>query len=227
MRELRWYVAAALGVALAAPAWARAQTVTVQGQVQDQPHAQPAYGQPPPGFGQAAYGQPAYGQPGYGAPTYAPTYVQPRPQVTYVDRERSMNGLWIPGLVLFGVSWGLTGSLAALSWDTDYVSYGWIPVVGPWLMLAEASNDDETTGAILGGVAQLAGLTMFVLGLTLRETDRAGGGVCARIERAGATARARAVAGAGRWAPRRDAHAFLNGEIRTGQLCEAGSGEDA
>jgi hypothetical protein len=177
MGQLRWYVATVLAVAIASPSPSEAQTVTVQGQVQYQPYTQQpygqGYGQPPPGYGQP-YGQP-YTQPTYGtpyAPTYAPAYAPPPRQLTYVDRETSMKGLWIPGLVIFGASWVLTGSLSVLGADTDYQAYGWIPLVGPWMMLGEATNDDETAGALVGGIAQVAGLTMFVLGLTLRQTVR-------------------------------------------------------
>lgn len=165
---------------------AHAQQVQVQGQVQYQP-----YGQPPPGYGQQPYGQayaqPAYGQPTYGQPTYGqPTYGQPygQPyapgysaqvrQVRYEERETSVKGLWIPGLVVFGASFVLTGTLASsLSYTGDYPAYAWIPLIGPWMMLSVPFvNDEEVAGAVLGGVAQAAGLTMFVLGLVMRQSVR-------------------------------------------------------
>ncbi len=158
-------------IGLASPSAALAQTVTVQGQVQ--------YGQPPPSY-QQPYGQPTYGQPTYGQPQY-PTYAQPyaptyQPQVRqvrYVEQETSVKGLWIPGIVLFGVSYVLTGTLASAAVaSSDYVGYSWIPLVGPWLMLGEAANDEQFAGALVGGIAQAAGLTMFVLGLALRQTVR-------------------------------------------------------
>ena len=158
----------ALGIGLAATV--QAQGVTVEGQVQ-------GYGQPPPGYGQPSYGQPSPGQPGYaqpnGQPQYAPTYQAPPRQVSYVDQETSIKGLWIPGIIVFGVSYVLTSSLSALSFAPDYASFALIPLVGPWVMLSVPGlNEDEIAGAILGGVAQLAGVTMFLLGLTLRQTVR-------------------------------------------------------
>lgn len=181
---LRWMVALACALVVA-PAMTEAQSVTVQGQVQVQPYGQPYYGQPyaqpPPGYGQP-YAQPQYGQP-YGQP-YAPTYVQPQRQVTYVDQETSVKGLWIPGIVIFGVSYVLTGSMGILGSSADYRGYAWIPLAGPWMMLGEARTDDEVTGALVGGVAQLAGLTMFVLGLTLRQTVRVAVYTLERHERA-------------------------------------------
>jgi len=182
MRMARWGLGVLGAVALIlAPMAAEAQTVTVQGQVQYQPYPQ-GYGQPPPGYGQPQpYAQPQYGQP-YAQPQYpyaqqyqpyGPTYqAQPR-RVTYVERETSVKGLWIPGVIVFGVSWILTGTFAsALSWDADYASWGWIPLAGPWMMLGVAGSDDEVAGALIGGITQLAGVTMFILGLTLRQTVR-------------------------------------------------------
>lgn len=162
------------------PVVARAQTVTVQGQVQVQPYGQPqGYAQPPPGYtyaqptyAQPTYGQPTYAQPTYGQPAYAPTYPAPVRRVHYEERETSIKGLWIPGAILFGASWALTGSISSISTNIDYATYGWIPLVGPWLMLGVATSDDEVAGALVGGVTQLAGITMFVLGLALHETVR-------------------------------------------------------
>jgi hypothetical protein len=178
MTMFRW-VGSALGALLflsAAPA--SAQTVTVEGQVQVQPYGQPppGYGQPPPGYGQPQpqqpqpYAQPYYGQP-YAQP-YAPTYQPPQRQLRYEDRETSIKGLWIPGIIIFGVSYALTASLSLLSPDPDYQTFALIPLVGPWMMLAEAGNDEEITGALAGGVLQLAGVTMFILGLVLKQSVR-------------------------------------------------------
>lgn len=173
--KARWGLLMA-GALVMVPQLAEAQTVRVEGQVQYQPSAPPpGYGQPPPGYGQPQpYAQPAYGQP-YAQPTYryAPTY-QPRPrQVRYVERETSVKGLWIPGIIVFGVSYALTATLGGtMSWDADYAAFSLIPLVGPWLMLSAAGNDDEIAGALVGGIAQLAGAGMFILGLALRQTVR-------------------------------------------------------
>jgi hypothetical protein len=173
MISLRW-TASLLAVAglLMASTAAQAQSVQVQGQVQYQPYGQqPApqgYGNPPPGYGQP-YPQPAQ-QPH--AQPYAPTYQQR--QVRYVERQATIKGLWIPGIIIFGVSYGLTASFGQLGPDADYRTWTAIPLIGPWVALGtcELCNDDAVTGAVLGGVGQAAGLTMFILGLTLRRTVR-------------------------------------------------------
>lgn len=175
MRRVRWVLLAlAALVFVSAPAEVEAQAVTVQGEVHYQPYGQ-GYGQPPPGYG-PQYGQPQYGQPQYGqtyAPAYAPTYPAPARQVRYVDRSTSVKGLWIPGVVIFGASWVMTGVLAtSLSLNGEYAGYSWIPLAGPWLMLSAATNEDEVAGALVGGVTQVAGAVMFVLGLALRQTVR-------------------------------------------------------
>jgi hypothetical protein len=164
---LRWSFMV-LGAALAFSAGAaEAQDVVVQGQVQ----VQQGYGQPPPGYG---YGQPQYGQPQYGQPQYAPTYApQQQRRLQYVDQQESIKALWIPGIIAFGV--GYLGSIVAansLSWNTDYILSMWIPLAGPWVSLGMRPNDAEIGGAVVGGLLQAAGLTMFILGLALTETVR-------------------------------------------------------
>ena len=169
MTMLRWSAALIAVAALAGANRAEAQSVTVQGQVQYQPYQQQGYGQPPPGYGQP-YQQP-YQQP-YVQPQYAPTYQQPQPQVQYVERTESIKGLWITGIIVFGVSYVLGGTFGLLSWDGNYSDWMWAPLVGPWVAAGYAGNEDELAGAILGGVAQAAGLTMFILGLALQRTVR-------------------------------------------------------
>ncbi len=164
-------LAALLAGSLASPDRAAAQTVTVQGQVQVQTGNPPqGYGQPPPGYGQP---QPQPYPQGTYAPTYqAPTYLAPpQRQVRYEDRETNIKALWIPGVITFGVSWVLSGSFGSLS-NSDYATWMWIPLVGPWASLGYAATEDETIGSVIGGITQAAGLTMFVLGLTLTRTVR-------------------------------------------------------
>ncbi len=180
MRELRWILGAVLVVACV-PSAVQAQSVTVQGQVQYQ-QPPPGYGQPPPGYGQPpppAYGQQPYVQQPYGQQPYGqqPYYGQPsypvrQRQLQYVDSETSIKALWIPGIILFGVSYVLTASLASELSFGDYALFAWIPLVGPWFMVDAASNDDEIIGGVLGGIGQLGGLTMFILGLVMKEPVR-------------------------------------------------------
>jgi hypothetical protein len=172
MNTLRWSASlVAVAAVLAASTQAQAQTVQVQGQVQYQPYGQQpqqGYGNPPPGYGQ----QQPYAQP-YQQP-YAPTYQQPQRQVRYVEREATIKGLWIPGIIIFGVSYGLTASFGQLGPDNAYRNWTLVPLIGPWVALGtcEWCDDDAVSGAVLGGVAQAAGLTMFILGLSLRRTVR-------------------------------------------------------
>lgn len=173
MEMVRWAFAA-LGalVLMTAPTEGAAQTVTVQGEVRyqqpygqqtyGQPHPQ-SYGQPPPGYGQQP---PVYGQP------YAQPYVPQTRQVRHVERETSVKGLWIPGIIIFGASWALTATTASAFTAGDYALFAWIPLVGPWLMLGAAGNDEQVGAALASGILQLAGATMFILGLTLRQTVR-------------------------------------------------------
>jgi len=157
-----------LGLAFAGPA--QAQSVVVQGQVQVQPYGSPqGSAQPPPGYG--VQGQ-VYVQPTY-QPNYAPTYARRQPQLRYEDRETTIKGLWIPGVIIFGVSWGLTSVFASsLSFSDDYATWSFVPLVGPWVALGYANTDAETTGSVIAGIAQTAGLAMFVLGLSLTRTVR-------------------------------------------------------
>ena len=170
MKMLRWSAPLAAALALLGfGADAHAQSVTVQGQVQYQPYGQQqqqGYGQPPPGYGQQQpYAQP-YAQPQYQQPVYQ------QPQVRYVERSSTIKGLWIPGIIVYGVSYGLSASFGQLGWSSDYNTWMWVPLIGPWGALTYATNEDETAGAVLGGVLQTAGLTMFILGLSLQRTVR-------------------------------------------------------
>ncbi|HEY8432351.1 MAG TPA: hypothetical protein VIL20_28455 [Sandaracinaceae bacterium] len=154
-------------------AWPASGAEAQTGTVQHVPPPPPSYGAPssgPPTYGQP-YAQPTYGQP-YGQPAYVPTYHAPARRVRYVERETSIPGLWIPGIIIFGVSYGLTTAAATLSSDGEYADYSLIPLVGPWLMLGTANNDEEVAGALVSGLAQAAGMLMFVLGLSLRERVR-------------------------------------------------------
>ncbi|MEC7520329.1 MAG: hypothetical protein VYE22_10715 [Myxococcota bacterium] len=171
MKMLRFTAPLAAALALLGfGAQASAQSVTVQGQVQYQPYGQQqGYGQPPPGYGQQP--QQPYAQP-YQQPQYQQQPVYQQPQVRYVERTSSIKGLWIPGMIIFGVSWGLSASFGQLGWDSDYRTWMWIPVIGPWAALSYSGNEDETVGAIVGGLLQTAGLTMFILGLALQRTVR-------------------------------------------------------
>jgi hypothetical protein len=180
---------AAFAVCLGA-ASASAQQVQGEATVTVQPG--PVYQQqqpPPPGYGQPVYGQPVYGQPVYGQPVYQQPYYAPPPQQPaqprYVDQEESIMGLWLTGVILLPVSYVLTmtaawstveSSSGSFERDIDYAWFSFIPLVGPWFMLAQndtrSLNESEIAGALLAGVAQTAGLVLIVLGLAIKRTVR-------------------------------------------------------
>ncbi|MFK7992261.1 MAG: hypothetical protein AB8I08_39945 [Sandaracinaceae bacterium] len=164
--------AATIGACIAMSGTAHAQTVTVQGQVQV---GGQGYGQPPAGYGQASgtvYVQPQYPQQqAQPQPYYQPQYQAPQRQVRYEERTSSIPGLWIPGIIMFGVSYGL-GGLSGLLSNGDYSDWMWVPVIGPWVALTYSDFEDEVVGAIVGGVVQAAGLGMFILGIALQRTYR-------------------------------------------------------
>ena len=70
------------------------------------------------------------------------------------------------------MSYGLSASFGQLGWNGSYRDWMWAPVIGPWVAMGFANNEDEVIGSVLGGMLQAAGLTMFILGLTLQRTVR-------------------------------------------------------
>lgn len=166
------FALAAVVLTALAPERASAQTVVVEGEV-DYGNPPPGYGNPPPGYGQGQpqpQPQPQPQQQPYYAPTYQP---QPPPQVRYVDRETDIKPLWITGAAMFGATYIVGATYGGLSLSGgDYSTWMFIPVVGPWVALGYPHDDFETAISLVAGIGQAAGLTMFLLGLTLRRTVR-------------------------------------------------------
>jgi len=141
----------ALGLAVLLPATAFAQTVEVQ------PAAQtpPVVVQPPP--------------------PSSSTVVIPPAQQTVVESDTGPNPMLVGGLVGFGASYGAAVIVAATSnHDGDHHLY--VPIVGPWLDIANRGNcpasstacDSETTNKVLlgiDGVIQGASAIAVVYGL--------------------------------------------------------------
>ena len=166
------FAVALAGVMLLGEQRAEAQVV-IQGQVS-------TYGQPQPTYGQPGYGQP---QPQYGGSPYV-AGGSPQP-VRYVTRSRSITALWVPGLIMTLVGWvGWSGLVGTSIWascygssdpcpDAGWAGWNWIPIIGPWLSLAQgypgAGSNDYTWFSVIGGLLEDVGLIMFILGLTLRE----------------------------------------------------------
>jgi hypothetical protein len=153
--------------AAAAPAPAPVAPPAPAGTPAPAPYPQPYYGQyPPPGY------QPYPQQPYQQYPQQYQPYPQPPRQL--VTEHRPRRGLVIGGAVLFGVTWGLAASISLLATDgslcstancRDMMEVLWIPIAGPALAGARDSGSDGTATWILWSVAELAGVTMFVIGV--------------------------------------------------------------
>lgn len=144
--------ALALTLALTATAEAQAQTPTqTQAPAQTSP--------PPPVMGPPAQPQPA--QPAYQG-AYRPVE----------SGSTTITGLWVPGIIIFAATYAIDLFVAAIGTDTGggtYTDWLYAPVIGPWGALANADDGIERFFGVLTGLLQAAGLTMFVLGLTLRR----------------------------------------------------------
>jgi hypothetical protein len=139
---------------------------------QQQPAQQQQYGQQPQP--QQQYGQqpqPGYGQQGYG---YRPTY----------HRERYVEGMQLPpnaqietrvrkGMIAGGVAMFVAGYISMVFVYSFASAFGdppgtmLIPAIGPFFIMPDASQD----GRILLGLdalLQIGGLTMLILGSTLK-----------------------------------------------------------
>jgi hypothetical protein len=157
--------------------------------------APPGYA-PAPAQGYAPAPAQGYAQPGEPPPGYAwraqpveMRYVEgrPIPQGYHVE-TRARKGLVISGSIVFGVPYLLSMSVAASS---HYQPDRWLyaPVVGPFINLATRADDCNPNGTsgtssqfncsddsgvrfflMMDGLMQVAGATMFVLGLALPTT---------------------------------------------------------
>jgi len=166
-------------VAPAAPGYAPAPAAP--GYAPAPGYAQP--GEPPPGYAQSGYG------PAWRAQPVEMRYVEGRPiPPGYHIETRAKKGLVISGSIIFGVPYLLSMSVAASSrYPPDHWLYA--PVIGPFVNLATRSdscNPNGTNGTnasfdcnddsgvrfflMMDGLMQVAGATMFVLGLALPTT---------------------------------------------------------
>lgn len=137
--------------------------------------AQPQSVQPPPAGAPAAGPAtqqvvvvPAYGAPAQAQPV-APVGVMPRARAVEVEHSESIRALWLPGVIALPVSWLLTWTTASTYFVGDALTYAWIPVIGPWLMLTQDLNGFEAP-VVISGIVQGAATLMIVLGVTLRRT---------------------------------------------------------
>ncbi len=99
---------------------------------------------------------------------------QPQP-VRYIHRSAIMPAIIIPGIVLLAGGYlSQVIGMQTIDYDTltsDQRAFGYIPLVGPWLQLA--NYDDSESPAVhfswITGVAQAVGLVLMVVGLTVHE----------------------------------------------------------
>ena len=126
-----------------------------------------AYGtQPPAG---------AYAPLAYPAGTTAPPPATAEPAM--VTKSRPNLAMVVTGPILLGVAWittiGVTASVSAEKDQSTAVGYASVPVLGPWLMLGSSLNtSDYTAPLVLSGLMQGSGLTLLILGLTIRTEER-------------------------------------------------------
>jgi hypothetical protein len=144
----------------------------------------PGYGYPPPGYPQQGYYPPPgyqYGQPASPPPHLPYNEGQPIP-AGYQIEETTRKGPIIAGALVLGIPYVIGLSLASAS---DFANNsGWliVPALGPWMTLGtrDTSCDEEGFGEavtcvvdiyvgaflVLDGLAQAAGATLLVWGIT-------------------------------------------------------------
>jgi hypothetical protein len=112
---------------------------------------------------------------GYVAPTTSSmTYVAPTPPAApaYTPTTTSVRGLWIPGLVGLPVAWVATWINASVSLGagSDGVNLAFVPIAGPWLVLASQTNADVGY-YVTTGIVQDLSLICLILGLVIRVPE--------------------------------------------------------
>jgi len=121
------------------------------------------------GVARRASAQPGtpYFPPGYVTTSSAP-YVAPAPPPV---RTTSIHALWIPGLIGFPAAWVATWVNASVSMraGAEAVNAAYIPLVGPWLVLAAGNVD--TAYYTAAGIFQDVSFLCFVLGLVIRVPE--------------------------------------------------------
>jgi hypothetical protein len=147
----------------------------------------PGYGQPPPGYGQPPPQPPPsgyYGAPGgYGSPVMGPRVLDweegdpMRPG--YHPETRIRKGLVVGGAVTFGVTYLFTALGGAIATDVARGTTSgsssflplFVPAVGPFIAIGTMGAN--VTGGFflaLDGLAQSAGIAMFIYGIAAPKT---------------------------------------------------------
>lgn len=96
-------------------------------------------------------------------------------RVSLADR-RDDDALWITSLSIFLGTYLVTGAMATwMSLDNGgrgaTIAESWIPVVGPWLMVADHHGLDGTQigAAVISGVLQAVSLATLIVALVTRD----------------------------------------------------------
>src|SRR5690606_25376199 len=81
---------------------------------------------------------------------------------------RGIVGLQIAGPIVLGAAWLATiGVTAALTDEGAHIGYAAIPLVGPWVLMADSEGYEVPLA--VSGVLQAGGLTMLILGVAIRS----------------------------------------------------------
>lgn len=105
---------------------------------------------------------------------------EPVPDGYRLATEKKGRGLTIAGICVFGGAYflsvlGAASSLSSTSGSSSDTSYAplFIPIVGPFVMLGTDASPSSGNGLagimILDGLAQVAGATMFIIGMASGE----------------------------------------------------------
>ena len=103
------------------------------------------------------------------------------------ERHAIGEPMWIAGLSVLVASWALTGAvtttLVKISNSRDMtIAQSWIPIAGPWIMLADSSGFDTSQLALtfVSGILQTLGCAAFIAGLVL-DGEASHGTTAARL----------------------------------------------
>ncbi|HJL03612.1 MAG TPA: hypothetical protein RMH85_29950 [Polyangiaceae bacterium LLY-WYZ-15_(1-7)] len=116
---------------------------------------------------------PTYGPPAPQTPRRVRTHVtpyeegQPIPEDAELHESRRL-GMLIPGAVMFGVSY--ISLVAGWSDSIDAPAVLLVPLAGPFLGLRDFDDSITRAALVVDGLLQVAGLTLFALGLRKRKT---------------------------------------------------------
>jgi len=99
------------------------------------------------------------------------------------ERHAIGNTLWVTGLSVLAPSYVLTGAVGTTlvmiaNARSATIAESWIPIAGPWIMLADSRGFDSTQIAltVVAGTLQALGCAAFIAGLVLENEGPADAG---------------------------------------------------